>query len=552
MLSPMMNFTRSISLIKICVPVFLLLLAIASYGQSPEIKKAFHYIEIEQPGRALKILDELASSPKNTPNQQYYLGLGYLRIGKFDVAMKTFDEGIAQKEKYGLNYAGKAHVMILQKKSNEAELLLHKALELSRRKDPEVLTAVAAAYVADPAKAANALHLLEKAKTLDSKNRETYKLLGDVHYILNNGGESVSNYEWAAKADQTWALPYFKIAQVYNRSKNDNMEFESLSKAISIDSAFAPAHKKLGEVYYLRREADKAVDEYKKYLAITENPGDARFQYAFFLIMAKQFDAANKIFEEVIHSDNVPPIALKYYAFSLLEQDTAKRNAERARPLLEKYMAKLKPEDIQATDYAYYGKVLLKLNEDSLASQSFAQSLALDSTQEDILKIHGKNLMQSKRYSEAADAYRQIVSLDEKPSLQDLWNLGQAYYYDEQYVDADSTFSTIMGKQSMDKLPFQVLLFSARSKANIDSTMSAGLAKPMYEAFLDRISKNLSKYSREAIEGYSYLGAYYVHKEENLTKAKSCYEKILELDSSNATAKEFLKAIAEPQQKKEG
>jgi Tfp pilus assembly protein PilF len=72
-------------------------------------------------------------------------------------------------------------------------------------------------------------------------------------------------------------------------------------------------------MYYLRKEAGKAVSAYEKYLAITETPGDARYQYAFFLIMAKQFDKANKIFEEVIHLRNVPAIALKYYAFSLLE-----------------------------------------------------------------------------------------------------------------------------------------------------------------------------------------------------------------------------------------
>jgi tetratricopeptide (TPR) repeat protein len=521
-------------------------------AQSAELAKAFRFIEIEQPTQATKILDELVTKEKRSPNLQYYIGLGYLRVGNLDAAIKSFDEGIGMKEKYGLNYAGRGHVLMLQGKSNDGEMLLQRALELSRRKDAEVLTAVAAAYAADATKANSAVHLLDKSKTLEPGNRETLMLLGDVHLMLNNGGESVSNYEWAAKADPSWAMPYFKIANVYNRTKNYDMVFESLNKAISIDNSFAPAYRKLGELYYTRKDANKAVDAYKKYLSITETPGDAKYQYAFFLIMAKQFDEANKIFEQIIHGDNVPPIALKYYAFSLLEQDTAKRNAEQARPLLEKYMATMKPEDVQATDYAYYGKVLMKLNEDSLASESFARSLALDSTQEDILKIYARNLMQNKRFDDAANAFEKIVRLDDSPSLQDLWNLGQAYYYDEQYINADSTFNKMFDRQSMDKLPFQVLLYSARSKANIDSTMTAGLAKPMYEAFLERISNNVSKYSREAIEGYSYLGAYYVHKEENLPRAKNYYQKILELDSSNSTAKEFFKAIAEQREKKDG
>jgi tetratricopeptide (TPR) repeat protein len=521
-------------------------------AQPAALKTVFHHIEIEQPKRALATLKEVYVSQKKSPNLQYYIGLGYLRLDKLDMALKAFEDGIALKEKYGLNYAGKGHVKMLQGKVLEAETVLQRALELSRNKEAEILTAVGAAYLTDSTRVEQAIALLNKARTINGSDRNTYMFLGDAYLMLNKGGESVSSYEWAAKLDPSWAMPHFKIASVYSLAKNYDMVFASLNKAISIDSSFAPAYRRLGELYYVRKEADKAVDAYEKYLAITENPGEAHYQYAFFLIMARQFDKANAIFETVIHAEKVPLIALKYYAFSLLEQDTARKNAEQARPLLEKYMAQLRPEEIQAADHAYYGKLLLKLNEDSLASESFARSLALDSTQEDILMIHARNLMQNKRFDEAAAVYEKVVQLDETPTLQNLWYLGQSYYFDEQYVNADSTFNEIMNKQSMDKLPFQVLLFSARSKANIDSTMSEGLAKPMYEAFLDRISKNLSKYSREAIEGYSYLGAYYVHKEENVSKAKTYYEKVLELDSSNPTAKEFMKTISEGSQKKTG
>jgi tetratricopeptide (TPR) repeat protein len=531
---------------------FLLLSSGLLKAQPSEIKRAFSYIEIEQPSRALAVLTDLANAPKTTPNQQYYIGMGYLRLGQLDNALKSFEDGIALKEKYGLNYAGKAHVKLLRGQPNEATPLLERALDLGRNKDAEIFTAVAAAYLVDLKLVSKAIELLEKARSLDSDNRETHLLLGDAYLIVNKGGESVSSYERAAKVDQHWGMPHYKIATVYSRSRNDEMVFASLNKAVSADSLFAPAHKKLGEMYYVRKQADKAVKEYEKYLSVTENPGDANFQYAFFLIMAKQFDKANAIFEKVIHSDNVPPLALKYYAFSLLEQDTARKNAEQARPLLEKYISLLKPTEIQAADYAYYGKVLLKLGEDSLASQSFTNSLEIDSAQQDILVLHARNLMKQKRFAEAAQVYSQMVQMDESPKLQDLWYLGQAYYYDEQYVNADSTFSKMLSKQSADKLPFQVLLLSARSKANIDSTMTTGLAKPMYEAFLERISPNVSKYTKEAIEGYSYLGAYYVHKEENLLKAKSYYEKILKLDSDNPMANGFMKAISEQGQKKGG
>jgi len=514
-------------------------------AQSPGIKEALHYIEIEQPSKGRAVLDGLANGQKKSPDLLYSIGVGYLRLGDLESALKAFDEGIAMKEKYGLNYAGKAQVKFLQSQNDEGARLVQRALDLGRGKDAEILTAAAAAYLSNSADVGKAIELLNKAGAQRGDNPETQLLLGDAYLKKNAGGESVSAYERAAQADRSWAMPYFKIAAVFGRSKNDEMVVSSLKKAIEVDSLFAPAHRKLGEMYYVRREADKAVKEYEKYLAITETPGDAIYQYAFFLIMAKRFDKANEIFEEVLRSDHVPPLALKYYAFSLLEQDTTKANAEKARPLLEKYLSSLQPGEVQAADYAYYGKLLLKLGEDSLASQSFTKSLEIDSTQQDILAIHGRNLMKQRRFSEAAEVYKQNVLLEESPKLQDLWSLGQAYYLDEQFVNADSIFDLMMSKQAIEKLPFQVLLFSARSKANIDSAMTAGLAKPMYEAFLTRISSNPGKYTREAIEGYSYLGAYYVHKEENLSKAKSYYQKILELDSKNEVANDFMKALTQ-------
>jgi tetratricopeptide (TPR) repeat protein len=524
----------------------------ALHGQPASIKDVFHYIEIEQPSRASNILDQLVSAEKKTPDQQYLIGLGYLRLGELDNAIAAFDQGISIKEKYGLNYAGKAHAKILQGKHEEATILLQKALDMSRSKNATILTAVSAAYLADSAKVADAIKLLNKAKSIDTGNPETYILLGDAHLKMNNGGEGVNNYERAAKADPSWATPYFRIAMTFERAKNRAMVLESLNKAISIDSQFAPAYRKLGEIYYAQKQADKAVNAYERYLAITENPGDAKYQYAFFLIMARQFDKANKIFEEVIHTRNVPTIALKYYAFSLLEQDTARKNAEQAKPLLEKYLTTLKPEQIQASDYAYYGKLLLKLDEDSLANQNFAKSLELDSAQQDVMRIYGRNLFTVRHFDQAADVYKRLVVLDESPSLQDLWYLGQAYYYSEQYSMADSTFNNIMTRQSIEKLPYQVLLFSARAKANIDSAMVSGLAKPMYEALLGRVSKNVSKYEAEAIEAYTYLGAYYIHKEENLPKATNCYEMILKLDSTNPNAKEFMQAISAESRQKGG
>jgi len=48
-------------------------------------------------------------------------------------------------------------------------------------------------------------------------------------------------------------------------------------------------------------------------------PEIGKFRYAFFLFMAKDFAKANELFRDLIKNENVSPITLRFYAFSLHE-----------------------------------------------------------------------------------------------------------------------------------------------------------------------------------------------------------------------------------------
>ncbi|MBT1704940.1 tetratricopeptide repeat protein [Chryseosolibacter indicus] len=509
-----------------------------TFAQSPEVRSALRLIDIEQPSKGISELEKLAD--KSSSNQ-YYLGLGYLRTGNKEKALQAFEKGISMNEKDGLNHAGKGHVKLLDKNATEAKLHFDKALSVSKSKDANVLKAVAEGYMADTKFILDAINLLNKAKTINGSDPEVHILLGDAYLKQNNGGESVSSYERAGSADPKNGKAFYKVAKVYQRSKNTDMVMEYLNKAVQADPQYAPAYKELGEAYYLNKQADKAVEAYEKYLPITENAGQARYQYAFFLFMAKRYDKANEIFKEVINSPNASPTALKFYAYSLIEQG----KGNEARPVLEQYFQKVKPEEIQASDYAYYGKLLVDLKEDSLANDAFAKSLDLDSAQFDVLQLQATTFMKRKKYVEAAETTKQLMSIRNQPAAQDYWNLGQAYYFSDQFSAADSAFSKVVEMQG-EKTPLPVYLFAARAKANVDSTMTTGLAKPMYDTFLSKALQDPEKNKKSIIEAYEYLGAYSIHKEGNVVQAKSYYDKILQLDPAHSGAKEFMRELNKP------
>jgi tetratricopeptide (TPR) repeat protein len=522
----------------------MLFIAATSNAQNPEVRKAFRLIDIEQPSKGLAALEQLASGTPNSYNL-YYLGLAQLRAGQKDKALANFEKGIAANEKDGLNYAGKAHVRLLEKNPTDAKANIDKALQVSKSKDVNVLKAVAEAYLTDTKYLLDAINLLNKAAGINGSDPEVQMLLGDAALVQNaqNAGPAVTAYEKAGRADTKYAKPHYKVGKLYQRAKNLEVAVSSYEKAIQIDPEYAPAYKELGQIAYLNKESQKAVDAYEKYIKLTENPGDAKFQLAFFYFMNKQYDKANAIFQEVTTNPNVPAVAYKFYALSLIQQA---KGAE-AVSMYEKYFQKAKKEDITADDYAEYAKVQLESKRpggDSLANVYFAEAIKMDTAvTAEVLQLHADTYMKRKKFPEAIDAYKQLIASRKQPLSQDLYSIGRAYYMNENFLEADSAFTQLAEKQpNMTVGP----LWAGRARQHIDSTGTHGLAKPMYEQVIEKASTNPDKYKKDLIEAYDYLGTYTLQIEKNVVKSKEFFQKILAIDPNYERAKEFMKELAKP------
>lgn len=516
----------------------------ATFAQSPEIRNAYRYLDIEQPSKLKPALEQAAG---DNPGNLYYLGLGYILAGDLDKALATFEKGIAEDKKNPLPVAGKGHVKLLQKKTAEGKALLAEAADMNRRKTAEQWKAVGRAYLSDSKFLLDAISALENARGLDNGDPVTHLLLGDAYLMQNRGGESVSSYERAVSADPKLAKPLYKIAMVYWRSRNNEIVMDYLNRAVKVDPEFAPAWKWLGEMYYRQNQAAKAVEAHEKYLAISETPGEAKFQYAFFLFLAKDYQRANAIFKEVLNDKNASPTALKFYAFSLIEQG----KDEEAQKILEQFFQKAKPEEIKPSDYASYGKLLLKLERDSLANEAFAKGIELDTAfqEMEIRELHAETYRKRKKFAEAAQAYKDLITAKEsaeiRPSAYDLFWMGYSHYLENHFMHADSAFTRVAEQQPESTLGY---LWAAKARVQIDSTGEHGLAIPMYEKYLELVLENtegIEKEKKNIIEAYDYLGTYALHHKDNVEEATSYFKKILELDPSNSRAQEFMRTVRE-------
>src|SRR5690606_28743 len=128
----------------------------------------------------------------------------------------------------------------------------------------------------------------------------------------------------------------------------------------------------------------------------------------------------------VLNNRDASATALKFYAFSLIEQG----KEDEARQTLEQFFQKAKPEEIKPSDYGQYANLLLKMKEDSLANIALEKGIALDTAMEamDLRELNAETYRKRRKFEEAAQAYEQLVeakkAIEVQPSAYDFFWMG--------------------------------------------------------------------------------------------------------------------------------
>lgn len=96
----------------------------------------------------------------------------------------------------------------------------------------------------------------------------------------------------------------------------------------------------------------------------------------------------------------------------------------------------------------------------------------------------------------------------------------------------------MLGEKYPNNLLYATIM-RARINSQLDPETTQGLAKPYYEQYIELAKKENPDNPKLLIEPYSYLGYYYFVKEDK-ANSDACWKKILEIDPTNATAKQAL------------
>jgi tetratricopeptide (TPR) repeat protein len=431
--------------------------------------------------------------------------------------------------------------LLSQHKKDSAATYFTQALDATKRKDVTVLTAIAEASINNEAgDPAFAVSVINDALHRDKKNAYLYLLLGDAYVKQNNGAAVYENYNKAVQLDQNYAAAWYKLGKVFLAQKSRELYLDYFTKAVNADANYAPAIYQL-YAHYFYYDPAKAYDYYNRFVAVSDPSDQREYDLADILFLNKKYPEAiaqaNKIIRE--QQDNTNPKIYKLIAYSqAAEKDTAA-----ALNNMQYYFSKEADSNFLAKDYelmanlyhshpdssSFYFMKAVNLEKDSSALPGYYKKIA------DIAKAE-------KDYKTQAEWLGKYYNSGAKTTNVDLFSWGLAHYLAGEYNMADSVFGLYSTKYPEQSFGYY---WRARSNAALDTEMKDGLAVPYYQKLTEILQANPDdvNYKKWMTEAYGYLAAYTANVQNNKTEAIDYFEKVLEVDSTNESAKKYIEIL---------
>lgn len=354
---------------KMCMLAALLLFTMqAVFAQS--VKDAQQDLYYQKYQTAKKALQQIISS-KPDADAYYYLGLADMGLDDNAAAKADFQKGLQVDPNSALNYVGMGRMAIVNKDFTGAKQAFQKAWDLSKGRDFDVVRAILQATALAPkADAQYALDLVQQFKN-DRKNRRyemtaaDYTAIGNVYVNLpDSGGKAATAYETAQAKDPKYAAAFNDEGVLWSQAQQDSLAVQDWNEAVSADPNYAPAFLQLG-TYYRYRDLNKAKDNLEKYMALSDDPLNAKLYLVDITYLQGNFkqavDQANDLMNQPISAVTKTRL-YKLMAYSqLAEGDSldAKKN-------MDTYFQRQDTDKVLPADYKFYADVMEKLGNDSM------------------------------------------------------------------------------------------------------------------------------------------------------------------------------------------
>jgi Flp pilus assembly protein TadD len=542
---------------KIGLIASLVLMGSALFAQ--DIKEGKQFLNYERYESAEGVFQKLLTANPNNTEAAYWLGQTYLYPNREPIdtaeAKALYQKTLQANPNDALMMIGVGQIELMEGNKTDARNRFETAINNTKKRDlPDILYAVGRANI-DPKNGdiMYGIQKLEQAAEKDKKNPDIYNEIGYGYWKLHDGGNATKNYQTALTLDPSDARASFMIGRIFETQGygQESVYMRYYQDAMREDANFAPVYYWL-YTYYYQRDVNKAAEYLNKYVAVADN--DSKNCYA----KASLFYVSKKYTETITQADACITAAgqktfpnlygLKAYAYDKMGDSL------KAKESFEKFFSVVNPDNIGPTDYATYGKVLLKFPGSEAEGMSYIEKAinmdtVLTSKVKTITDI-AKSFASQNNFAQAGKWYGKVLQVDSSYGKTDLFYAGYNDYRGGNYKTADSVFQIYQKKFPSDVYGWYL---GARSKEGMDTTYELGLAKPFYEKVIAISDTTTDKASIKSfiVPAYRYMVAYFYNIKNEVDSATIFNNKILEIDPADATAlktKDALEAVSKQQQ----
>jgi tetratricopeptide (TPR) repeat protein len=162
------------------------------------------------------------------------------------------------------------------------------------------------------------------------------------------------------------------------------------------------------------------------------------------------------------------------------------------------------------------------------AFDAYAKVLSYNPDDQSMLNEIANNYYNYRRYEGAARTWFKLLD-PAKDNTDDLMRIGRAFYNAEKYKTADSVFTMVTAKTPG---YVQAYLWIANTYSKMDPDTKLALAKPKFEKLISVAMVDSVKNAAAMMDGLTYLSYYYMVN-DNFSKSKDYYNRMINLDPNN-------------------
>jgi protein O-GlcNAc transferase len=203
-----------------------------------------------------------------------------------------------------------------------------------------------------------ALDVLERARTLDSRPAELHFGLGLCHLGFQDYAAAISAFRAAIERNSRFPDAYNNLGVAHDRLGQLTEARDCFQQAAAIHAGYTDAHRNLGDVLRRLQDAQGAVAAFQRVAQLTPHDPSAHVELGLAQLAAEDFAAASSSLEQALSLNPTNAGAAAHLGDALLKLGLAER-ADAA------YRQALQLDPHQARPHIGLGKLAAELGDDS-------------------------------------------------------------------------------------------------------------------------------------------------------------------------------------------